>query len=170
MDEDGVTMDEFVAIMQDHLPVEALGAASEVVECLCELFVEVDLNGDGRMQWEEFTAFIIDNGMVERDGAADGLKGYSRVNTPPLLQVSWGGRGAGRGGYGGVVGSHATAPRVRCCGERARASSASHERARAGGSALRAMDAFARHRLPLLAVRCFGASWGGAAEGGVAYI
>jgi len=88
MDEDGVTMDEFVAIMQDHLPVEALGAASEVVECLCELFVEVDLNGDGRMQWEEFTAFIIDNGMVERDGAADGLKGYSRVNTPPLLQVS----------------------------------------------------------------------------------
>ena len=32
MDEDGVTMDEFVAIMQDHLPVEALGAASEVVE------------------------------------------------------------------------------------------------------------------------------------------
>jgi hypothetical protein len=74
-------------MMQDHLPVEALGAASEVVECLCELFVEVDLNGDGRMQWEEFTAFIIDNGMVERDGAADGLKGYSRVTTPVMLQV-----------------------------------------------------------------------------------
>ena len=67
--------------------MEALGAASEVVECLCELFVEVDLNGDGRMQWEEFTAFIIDNGMVERDGAADGLKGYSRVTTPVMLQV-----------------------------------------------------------------------------------
>lgn len=66
--------------MQDHLPANSLGTPRQVAECLCELFVEVDINGDGKLEWDEFTAFIMDNGMVERDlFRVDSIKAYYKV-------------------------------------------------------------------------------------------
>ena len=60
--------------------MEQFSSQQEVVECLCELFVEVDIDGDGLMAWEEFTAFIIDNNMVDRDTLrVDGIKNYMPV-------------------------------------------------------------------------------------------
>ena len=42
----------------------ALGVVSD----LCELFAQIDANGDGSMEWEEFTGFIIEQGMtVQKD-------------------------------------------------------------------------------------------------------
>ena len=72
---------------QDSLPksVNQSHNRQELVECLCELFVEIDINGDGFLQWEEFTGFIIDNGMIERDTTlADRVKPYYRVPSRPL--------------------------------------------------------------------------------------
>ena len=36
----------------------------ETVSELCELFAQVDVNNDGTMEWEEFSAFCIEAGMA----------------------------------------------------------------------------------------------------------
>jgi hypothetical protein len=57
-----------------------------LVECLCELFVEIDISGDDSLVWEEFTAFIIDNGMIERDTSlVNRIKSYYRAELPPKI-------------------------------------------------------------------------------------
>ncbi|RHY31950.1 hypothetical protein DYB32_003023 [Aphanomyces invadans] len=35
----------------------------QLVAYLCELFAQIDINGDGSMEWEEFTSFIVDTGL-----------------------------------------------------------------------------------------------------------
>merc|ERR1712178_565737 len=49
----------------------------ERVGKLRELFAEIDVNGDGTMQWEEFTEFLIEAGMVSREEmSVDAVKKY----------------------------------------------------------------------------------------------
>lgn len=31
---------------------------------LCELFAQIDVNGDGTMEWEEFTSYCVEAGIV----------------------------------------------------------------------------------------------------------
>lgn len=74
--EDSVNMVEFVAIMEAHLPdyVYAGNTASGengnyldrhgIIANLVELFQEVDINGDGMMEWEEFTRFIVEKAQL----------------------------------------------------------------------------------------------------------
>ena len=40
------------------------GAEGELVANLVELFREVDINGDGDMEWDEFTRFIVEKVSV----------------------------------------------------------------------------------------------------------
>ena len=81
---DGLSMTEFVKTMFDNIPgidkfdkgttVECGGAwcsfltlslaAVKLVKDLCELFEQIDVNGDGAMEWEEFTGFCVEAGMV----------------------------------------------------------------------------------------------------------
>ena len=37
---------------------------SELVVDLCELFAQIDVNGDGTVEWPEFTSFCVEAGMV----------------------------------------------------------------------------------------------------------
>lgn len=72
-EENGGSVDlyEFVRTMQKHLPpfvyqdsgssdggIAAKLTPEELTANLVELFEEVDVNGDGDMEWEEFTRFM----------------------------------------------------------------------------------------------------------------
>lgn len=53
--------DEFVAVMLEKLPhPDTVKFTTE----LCELFAQIDVNGDGTMEWEEFTSYCIEAGIV----------------------------------------------------------------------------------------------------------
>ena len=54
---------EFVAVMQAHLPLASNASAAEQVQLVAnlkEVFDQVDVNGDERMEWEELTSFIVE--------------------------------------------------------------------------------------------------------------
>jgi hypothetical protein len=62
---DSVTLDEFIYIIQKHL-VNRKGDESFVMETpdqrefgtnMYELFKDIDVNGDGQLEWQEFTSF-----------------------------------------------------------------------------------------------------------------
>ena len=44
--------------------VTRLRRKSELIVDLCELFAQIDFNGDGTVEWPEFTSFCVEAGMV----------------------------------------------------------------------------------------------------------
>ena len=77
--EDSVVLDEFIYIIQKHLmsdtqPAEEAGGGGasrsakqevsaehrEFLSNMYELFKDIDVNGDGDLEWEEFTTFTVD--------------------------------------------------------------------------------------------------------------
>eukprot|EP00698_Gefionella_okellyi_P018731 TRINITY_DN5651_c0_g1_i1.p1 TRINITY_DN5651_c0_g1~~TRINITY_DN5651_c0_g1_i1.p1 ORF type:complete len:1307 (+),score=320.74 TRINITY_DN5651_c0_g1_i1:241-4161(+) len=60
-----VNLVEFVRIMMKYLPHNHTIDDEEFVGSLCQLFNEMDLNGDGDIQWEEFTSYIVDSTMSD---------------------------------------------------------------------------------------------------------
>mmetsp|Transcript_9483 Transcript_9483/g.20785 ORF Transcript_9483/g.20785 Transcript_9483/m.20785 type:complete len:1383 (-) Transcript_9483:151-4299(-) len=65
---DSVTLDEFIYIIQKHL-VNRKGDESFVMETpeqrefgtnMYELFKDIDVNGDGQLEWQEFTSFTVE--------------------------------------------------------------------------------------------------------------
>ncbi|KAG1706902.1 hypothetical protein DVH05_027752 [Phytophthora capsici] len=66
----GLSLREFVNVMLDRI---SWGPESVVsfIEDLVELFAQVDVNGDGTMEWEEFTSAIIEGGMGSTSGGND---------------------------------------------------------------------------------------------------
>ena len=56
---------------------------NSLVSDLEQLYQEVDLNGDGLMQWDEFTSFVIDAGMVS---------GKSQASMEQKRETAWRGR------------------------------------------------------------------------------
>lgn len=68
----GLSLREFVSVMLDRVSWEP-ATVVPFVEDLIELFAQVDVNGDGSMEWEEFTSAIIEGGMgtADDDAAAE---------------------------------------------------------------------------------------------------
>lgn len=62
--EDGLENHQFVEVMLRYLPTSFTFNRVEAAKALNELFAQVDVNGDGTMEWEEFTAFCIEAGMT----------------------------------------------------------------------------------------------------------
>ena len=59
----------------------------QLVANLCELFKEIDVNGDAMMEWDEFTSFIVDKAVVFRDDASvDAIAGYHPAHLPPVVE------------------------------------------------------------------------------------
>lgn len=58
-----LTLTEFVAVMKSYLPFDTYGELA-MTTSLCQFFSDVDVNGDGTMEWEEFTNFIVETGMT----------------------------------------------------------------------------------------------------------
>jgi hypothetical protein len=70
--EDGLTPVEFVHVMLKFLRRSSQSAqvffrdTGKLVASLTELFAQIDINGDGTMEWSEFTTFIIETGKLAR--------------------------------------------------------------------------------------------------------
>ena len=58
--EDGLTLHEFVELMKMVVPYNHQFEEYDFVNGLCILFNEVDINGDGTMEWDEFASFILE--------------------------------------------------------------------------------------------------------------
>ncbi|ETP10520.1 hypothetical protein F441_13849 [Phytophthora nicotianae CJ01A1] len=70
----GLSLREFVNVMLDRVSWEPESVVS-FIEDLIELFAQVDVNGDGTMEWEEFTSAIIEGGMGSSGGGNDDVAG-----------------------------------------------------------------------------------------------
>ncbi|OWZ19487.1 hypothetical protein PHMEG_0006264 [Phytophthora megakarya] len=66
----GLSLREFVNVMLDRVSWEPETVVG-FIEDLIELFAQVDVNGDGTMEWEEFTSAIIEGGMGSSGGNDD---------------------------------------------------------------------------------------------------
>jgi hypothetical protein len=51
----------------------------QLVANLCELFAQIDINGDGSMEWEEFTSFIVDTGLTVKSHQPNSIQLYHHV-------------------------------------------------------------------------------------------
>lgn len=87
----GLSLSEFVSVMLDRVSWEQENVL-KFIEDLVELFAQVDVNGDGAMEWEEFTSAIIEGGMgASSDDEAhwrglqyeENLRFADLVNRPP---------------------------------------------------------------------------------------
>ncbi len=53
----GLTLEEFVYVMKKAMGPFVFNITDFAVQ-LVELFRQVDVNGDGTLEWEEFTSFL----------------------------------------------------------------------------------------------------------------
>lgn len=67
--EDSVNLDEFIYIIDKHLNKGDLGEEEKrrFVSNMCELFKDIDLNGDEDMEWSEFTTFTVEKANILND-------------------------------------------------------------------------------------------------------
>ena len=58
---DGLSIEQFVEAMMDVLPLGEMGKTKvEATVDLIELFKDIDVNGDGTVEWSELLAFTIE--------------------------------------------------------------------------------------------------------------
>eukprot|EP00330_Aristerostoma_sp_ATCC50986_P010047 CAMPEP_0114576046 /NCGR_PEP_ID=MMETSP0125-20121206/842_1 /TAXON_ID=485358 ORGANISM="Aristerostoma sp., Strain ATCC 50986" /NCGR_SAMPLE_ID=MMETSP0125 /ASSEMBLY_ACC=CAM_ASM_000245 /LENGTH=162 /DNA_ID=CAMNT_0001764237 /DNA_START=127 /DNA_END=615 /DNA_ORIENTATION=- len=77
----GLELDEFVKTLLIHLeydnktdPYKRLRITLKLID----LFKEIDVNGDETMEWEEFSSYIIELGMIKKDrNIANVIKNYN---------------------------------------------------------------------------------------------
>ncbi|CAM9196565.1 unnamed protein product, partial [Ectocarpus fasciculatus] len=86
--EDSVSMNEFIYIMTEHLvkgnrnmrdvPTEASKKEEyQFGSVMFELFKEVDVNGDGGMEWDEFSKFILDKAShLNKERKSQNIRNY----------------------------------------------------------------------------------------------
>lgn len=84
----GLSISEFVHVMmrfvkssEDTAENFRLRNLSErqLIANLCELFAQIDINGDGSMEWEEFTSFIVDTGLTVKSYQPNSIQHYHYV-------------------------------------------------------------------------------------------
>ena len=70
---DGIEKIKFIQIMKAELPSNPNDPMDEtnLIYGLYKFFCEIDFNGNGHMQWEEFTQFIIDTVEGDNDAKVD---------------------------------------------------------------------------------------------------
>lgn len=87
----GLPLQDFVEIVLQGLP-RAKNADEKyaTVNALVELFDEIDINGDGVMEFDEFTSFCVDAGMVATRGKIANLKHRYVRNTKHVIKTASG--------------------------------------------------------------------------------
>lgn len=86
--ETGLSIAEFVFVMMrfvqatsqsdEHSRLRDL-SEQQLVANLCELFAQIDINGDGSMEWEEFTSFIVETGLTAKSHQPNSIQHYHHV-------------------------------------------------------------------------------------------
>eukprot|EP00520_Triparma_pacifica_P014822 CAMPEP_0118634720 /NCGR_PEP_ID=MMETSP0785-20121206/1698_1 /TAXON_ID=91992 /ORGANISM="Bolidomonas pacifica, Strain CCMP 1866" /LENGTH=682 /DNA_ID=CAMNT_0006525715 /DNA_START=109 /DNA_END=2154 /DNA_ORIENTATION=+ len=80
-DDDGLSLAEFVHVMTSILDMDHFMTDDQFAANLIEFFDQVDINGDGSMEWEEFTSFIVEMGMSEHEHQPDAISKFFFVNS-----------------------------------------------------------------------------------------
>jgi WD40 repeat protein len=80
--EDGLELLSFVKAMLKYLSKDNVDE-NHLVASLCELFAQVDVNGDATMEWDEFYEYIHEQGMAEPDMEKASMMKY---NPRPLWE------------------------------------------------------------------------------------
>ena len=73
---------EFIQVVKENLlnwQVNISNREQKLIRCLIMLFHEIDLNGNGKLEWDEFTNFIIEKATVLNSikSKKDEIKSYS---------------------------------------------------------------------------------------------
>lgn len=58
---------DFILVVKEHLlswQIDISNREQKLIRCLMQLFYEIDLNGNGILEWDEFTNFIIEKATV----------------------------------------------------------------------------------------------------------
>ncbi|CAD8108111.1 unnamed protein product [Paramecium primaurelia] len=75
----GLTIQQFLKVMLEHLDYnkDSKEETKKITLALIELFKEIDVNGDGTMEWVEFSNHIIELGLLRNDRSfKDVIKSY----------------------------------------------------------------------------------------------
>lgn len=76
--EEGLLKSQFINIMLHHLP--EIKDKVSLVNSLNELFAEIDVNDDKHLEWDEFSNYIIEIGLVRKEqGFVDVIKNYKQA-------------------------------------------------------------------------------------------
>lgn len=79
--ESGLELEDFVKTLLVHLEYDNkqdLYKRLRITLKLIDLFKEIDVNGDETMEWEEFSSYIIELGMIKKDrNIANVIKTYN---------------------------------------------------------------------------------------------
>jgi hypothetical protein len=87
-----LNLSEFITIARKHLKfwqVELPNRENRLVRYLTYLFNEIDINGNGDMEWEEFTNYIIEKATVLKNlkSKNDEIKHYIKSEVAPKLRI-----------------------------------------------------------------------------------
>ena len=87
-----MTLIQFISIVHQHLKAwqtELPNREVRLVRCLSILFKEIDINGNGLLDWEEFTNYIIEKATVLKNlkTKSDEVKSYTRVALKHKVKV-----------------------------------------------------------------------------------
>eukprot|EP01028_Stygiella_incarcerata_P005929 TRINITY_DN2443_c0_g2_i3.p1 TRINITY_DN2443_c0_g2~~TRINITY_DN2443_c0_g2_i3.p1 ORF type:complete len:1053 (+),score=260.96 TRINITY_DN2443_c0_g2_i3:311-3160(+) len=75
--ESALSLTDFVRVVKEHLKGH-IRSEAQIVSDLCELFSEIDFNGDGSVEWDEFTTFLIESAKVQHF-SVNRIKEYSPI-------------------------------------------------------------------------------------------
>lgn len=80
---------EFILVVKEHLlswQTDIPNREVKLVRCLCNLFEEIDLNGNGVLEWDEFTNYVIEKATVLNNikTKADEIKQYTKSMVKPI--------------------------------------------------------------------------------------
>ena len=86
-------MNDFIMIIKDHLihwQLDIPNRNRKLIRCLSLLFNDIDLNGNGNMEWDEFTNYIIEKAAVlnTMKNKNEEIKTYHPTNTRANIKLS----------------------------------------------------------------------------------
>jgi len=81
---------DFISVMLKHLPVHLYSNRDNAADELFELFKEVDVNGDGTMDWEELTRFMVSKAALlkEKSTALDCIPYHHKTQPDASVPAS----------------------------------------------------------------------------------
>ncbi|KAL4503262.1 hypothetical protein ABPG72_000868 [Tetrahymena utriculariae] len=82
-------LSQFIVVVKEHLlswQVDIPNRETKLVRCLTNLFEEIDLNGNGILEWDEFTNYVIEKATVLNNikTKVDEIKTYTKSQVKPL--------------------------------------------------------------------------------------
>lgn len=88
-----MTMNDFIMIIKDHLihwQLDIPNRQKKLIRCLILLFKDIDLNGNGNMEWDEFTNYIIEKAAVLNTlkSKSEEIKNYHCTKTKVNLKLT----------------------------------------------------------------------------------